>query len=162
MKKFSFLDLSKELLPCGRDQEQTSSQDDRHNINWRAILKQSAELVYDQGTAKGAKSFKRLDHDPFPANGIQRKMDFFYLPYSCEQNVCKHMSIPEGGSLKPEEDSKWEGMRNFIYGLEPEKQRRIYELMWKYKGMEPTAEEAIAYKEASKSPKKLQSPEPAG
>lgn len=166
MKKFNFLDLSKELLPRGRTNGRPDSQDDKHKIDWRAILKQSAAMVYDQDTAKDAKSFKRLDHDPFPAADIQRKVDFFFLPYSCEQNVCEHMNIPEGGTHKPDGDSRWEAMRNFICGehMDAGKRRRIYELMWKYKGMQPAADAEVANIESpvnAKSPKRMQTQEPA-
>ena len=54
---------------------------DKHKIDWRKILKTNGTEIY-KDIAQEEEPHYRLDFNPFPSSAIQRKMDYYYLPYN--------------------------------------------------------------------------------
>ena len=60
-----------------RDRDRSTSPTD-----WKGALRDSGREIYRQDLKCNEKSSARLDFNPFPDDMLQKKMDFFFLPYN--------------------------------------------------------------------------------
>ena len=53
---------------------------DRHNIDWKLILKKNGDEMYrPDGKLNLAEPQYKLDFNPFPSSAVQRKIDYYFL-----------------------------------------------------------------------------------
>ena len=89
-----------------------------HNqkVDWKAILRESAEQIYDKSPLSGERDQMRLNHDPMPNDDIQRKVDYFYLNHNYEQKVGTSMQETYDAIFLGDVQNRtgWEHMHEFI------------------------------------------------
>lgn len=63
-------------------------------VDWRQILGDSCLVKTLRNKEKVIQRHLR-DFDPFPAANIQRKINYFFLPYSPRLNIGKHINFDD-------------------------------------------------------------------
>ena len=70
--------------------------EDKHNIDWKLILKKNGDEMYRANEKlKLDEPQYKLDFNPFPSSAVQRKIDYYFLPYNYNQSVARYMKFEE-------------------------------------------------------------------
>ena len=67
-----------------------------------------------------------MDFNPIPVKNIDKKYDYFYLPYSYKHGLQKHLDFSEEGSKDEDRNfesttEKWEPLKELITNQQEEK-----------------------------------------
>lgn len=68
---------------------------DRHNIDWKHILKESSRRVYKKAVVLDETKAHPLSFDPNPKKKVQKKIDYYFLPYSLMEQRHQKMDFNE-------------------------------------------------------------------
>ena len=68
---------------------------DKHMIDWKNILKESSRRVYKKAVVLDDSKAHPLSFDPNPKKKVQKKIDYYFTPYSLMEQRHQRMDFNE-------------------------------------------------------------------